>query len=160
MSRGNRNQQAARAGEYYIAAEINRRGANAVTLTGNAPQIDVLAWDNTGKRRINIQVKTRRAGSWPTSIREGRVSEEPDDESTFWIFVDLSGPRPGYFVVPDWWIRNDIASSHSEYLNKHGGVRPGNPDSLHHGIRLDRILGWRDRWDVLRIFPNTNDAGT
>lgn len=32
-----RNQQTARAGEYFVAPELNRRGANAVTFAGNMP---------------------------------------------------------------------------------------------------------------------------
>jgi hypothetical protein len=158
MTRGSRNQQTARGGEYFVAAEINHRGANAVTLTGNAPHIDVLAWDNQGTRRVNIQVKTRRSGSWHTSIREGGQSGENLDETTFWIFVDLSKQAPDYYVVPDWWIRNDIWKAHTAYLERHGGQRPGNPNSQHHGIRLDRIVEWKDRWDLLRIFPADNQT--
>jgi hypothetical protein len=155
MTRGSRNQQTARAGEYFVAAEINHRGANAVTLTGNVPHIDVLAWNDQGDRRVNIQVKTRRSGSWHTSVRQGSRTEEKNDETTFWIFVDLSKQSPEYCVVPDWWIRNDIHQAHEAYLERHGGQRPGNPDSQHHGIKLDRIVAWKDRWGLLDIFPRS-----
>ena len=43
MTTGARNQQIGRAGEHYVAAELNRRGTYAVTFTGNMPKIDVMA---------------------------------------------------------------------------------------------------------------------
>ena len=42
-SRGASNQQVARAGEHFVAAELNKRGAYAVTFAGNMPKIDLLA---------------------------------------------------------------------------------------------------------------------
>lgn len=38
-------QQVARAGEHFVAAELHRRGAYAVTFAGNMPDIDILASD-------------------------------------------------------------------------------------------------------------------
>lgn len=70
---GARNQQTARAGEYFVAAELNRRGAYAVTFAGNMPKIDIVA-SNVGRtREVSIQVKTRRSGTWQTSTEEGRT---------------------------------------------------------------------------------------
>lgn len=43
MATGARNQQTGRAGEHFVAAELNRRGAYAVTFAGNMPKIDVMA---------------------------------------------------------------------------------------------------------------------
>jgi hypothetical protein len=39
VSRGASNQQVARAGEHFVAAELNKRGAYAVTFAGNMPKI-------------------------------------------------------------------------------------------------------------------------
>ncbi len=39
-SRGSSIQQVAQAGEYFVAAERNKRGAFAVTVAGNMPKID------------------------------------------------------------------------------------------------------------------------
>lgn len=108
MATGARNQQTGRAGEHYVAAELNRRGAYAVTFAGYMPKIDVMA-SNTGRTRtVSIQVKTSRSGDWQTSIDEGRRCNPIDDETRFWIFVYLvpDNKPPEYFIVPDWWIRN------------------------------------------------------
>jgi hypothetical protein len=73
------------------------------------------------------------------------------------VLVDLRLAAPKYFVMPEWWIKNDIYDAHADYLAAHGGVRPGKPDSLHHAIPVARVDQWRDRWDVLGIF---GDDGT
>lgn len=152
---GARNQQTARAGEYFVAAEINRRGAYAVTFAGNMPKIDIVASNVSRTREASIQVKTRRSGTWQTSTDEGRRRQRPrQDEKGFWVFVDLAtdkGP-PIYYVVPDWWMRNDIYRAHRAYLKKHGGERAVNPRAKHHSIHLRRIAQWKNRWDVLKIF--------
>ena len=60
MPTGTQTQQTARAGEYYVAAELNRRGLHAVTFTGNMPNIDVMAHHpDRPQHPIYIQVKTK-----------------------------------------------------------------------------------------------------
>lgn len=154
MIRGGRNQQTARAGEYYVAAELNRRGAYAVTFAGNMPKIDILARDAKQNRTVSIQVKTRRAGTWQSSIAEGEKCKRRNNETAFWIFVDLSKDKnpPDFYVVPDWWMRNNIYESHNAYLIKHSGRRVVNPDSKHHAVGHRRLKKWKDRWDILKIF--------
>ena len=153
-SRGARNQQTARAGEYFVAAELNRRGAYAVTFAGNMPKIDVVASNVKRTREVNIQVKTRRSGSWHTSTDEGRRCRRNPGEKNFWILVDLgeASPAPSYYIVPDWWMRNDIFHAHRAYLRRHGGKRAINPQSKHHSIDIKRIAQWKDRWDILKLY--------
>ncbi len=80
--------------------------------------------------------------------------ESPLDETDFWVFVDLGDldVSPRYWVVPDWWMRNDIYEAHQAYLASHGGNRARNPDSTHHAIDERRLEAWEARWDVLGIF--------
>jgi hypothetical protein len=78
----------------------------------------------------------------------------PLDVVKFWVFVDLGEPNvvPRYWIVPDWWIRNNIYKAHQEYLSKHGGRRARNPDSKHHAIEEKRLSEWQGKWDILGIF--------
>ncbi|MDQ3907610.1 MAG: hypothetical protein M3268_04620 [Acidobacteriota bacterium] len=157
-SRGASNQQVARAGEHFVAAELNKRGAYAVTFAGNMPKIDLLACNSDQSRTVQIQVKTKRSGpSWHSSIVDCTPMEEPAnplDEKKFWVLVDLGGPNsmPRYWIVPDWWMRNDIYTVHQAYLSKHGGRRARNPDSKHHAIEEKGLAAWQDKWDILGIF--------
>jgi hypothetical protein len=85
--------------------------------------IDLLASDTEHKRIISIQVKTKTAGTWQTSIKHGKKQTKPDEVKQFWIFVDLGPEQPGYYVVPDWWIENDIDKEHKKYLKVAPGKR-------------------------------------
>jgi len=148
-------QQVARAGEHFVAAELHRRGAYAVTFAGNMPRIDMLASNASQTRVVQIQVKTSSAGGWQTSTKRGLHREEPsEEETTFWVFVELrkNVAPPEFYIVPEWWIQNDIYESHKEYLDKHGGVRPNAPQSTHHKIDGRRIAAWHDKWELLDIF--------
>src|SRR5437016_4726435 len=80
------NQQVARAGEHFVAAELHRRGAYAVTFAGNMPRIDILASNVGQTRTVMIQVKTMRSGSWQTTTRAGIPREAVPEELRFWIF--------------------------------------------------------------------------
>lgn len=151
-----RPQQVARAGEYFVAAEIHRRGANAVTLGGNMPDIDVLATNTEQTRTISIQVKAKSGTSpgWQTQTTRGRQRSPDPEETRFWILVDLGGvdSGPSYFVVPEWWMQNDIYEAFNEYIAKYGGHRPRTLDSKHHKIDRRRVEQWCGRWDLLGIF--------
>lgn len=156
--RGARNQQVGRAGEYFVVAELNKRGAFAVAFAGNMPKIDLMACDKDQNRTIHIQVKTKRGGrSWHSSIVGSKPTNPPAsplDETNFWVFVDLGDldAAPRYWIVPDWWIRNDIYHAHTAYLDRHGGQRASNPDSKHHAIDERRLIEWQARWEILGVF--------
>ena len=148
-------QQVGQAGEHFVAAELHRRGAYAVTFSGNMPNIDILASDVDQFRTVAIQVKTKTAGTWHTSILRGEVREEKADEDRFWILVDIGrDPEvpPAYWVVPEWWMLNHIHVRFRERIAVHGGARLRNPDSKHFAIVPKNVAEWRGRWDLLGIF--------
>ena len=138
--RGASNQQVARAGEHFVVAELNKRGAFAMSFAGNMPKIDLIACNRDQSRTIHIQIKSKRGGkTWHTNIREGKPMEPPTsplDEINFWIFVSLGevDASPEYWIVPDWWVRNEIYRAHKAYLETHGGKRARNPDSEHAAV--------------------------
>ena len=102
-------------------------------------------WDPA--RFVQHKALRRQAG------QRRKAPAAPTDEITFWVFVDLGGPdaAPRYWIVPDWWIRNDIAEAHQAYLDRHGGRRARNPDSTHHAIDEKRLADWQGKWDILGI---------
>jgi hypothetical protein len=146
-------QQVARAGELFVAAEIHRRGGYAVTFAGNMPGIDILASDIADQRRISIQVKTKTSGSWHArGSRDGIQRIEDPAESSFWVFVDLAPAFPTFYVTPRWWVQNDIWTAHTAYLEQYEREHGASRESDHHGILVQRVEQWRNRWDVLAIF--------
>ena len=154
-SRGASNQQVGRAGEYFVVAELNKRGAFAVPFAGNMPKIDIIACNDDESHTVYIQVKTKRGGkTWHSSIVGSQPKLPKPDESNFWAFVDLGSldEHPRFWIVPDWWIKNDIYSAHQSYLERHNGHQANNPDSTHHAIDEKRLSEWQGRWEILGVF--------
>ncbi len=76
-------------GEYFVAAELLRRGYSVGIAMGNSKAIDILAEKN-GKQFI-IQVKAifkKKNTGWP--MMKNKV-----DKSIFYVFVNLNGDVMG-----------------------------------------------------------------
>lgn len=82
-------------GEYFVAAELLRRGYTVGITMGNAKGIDILA-EKDGKQYI-IQVKAiykKKNVGWP--IMQDKVKKD-----CFYVFVNLKGDtmsEPEYFI--------------------------------------------------------------
>jgi len=146
-------QQVGRAGEHFVAAELHRRGAYAVTFAGNMPETDILAADAAQTRTVFIQVKTKAKGDWQTSTSRGRRRRSDPDERRFWVFVDLGPDAPSCYIVPEWWIQNEIYRTHEAYLDRQPDrQRPITPGSTHSKVTKTRIAKWQNRWELLGLF--------
>src|ERR1035437_6292230 len=83
-------------GEYFVAAELSRRGFMASVTLRNNDSIDIHASKLSDNKILAIQVKTNQFGgrSWPLS----KKAESIKSENLFYIFVALKGltERPEY----------------------------------------------------------------
>ena len=166
-----------RAGEHYVAAELNRGGAYASPFSGNVPGIDIVATNAARNRMVYIQVKTKHeGGNWQIGLNTGWLDIMPsncaedgscDKDCTpklqspiqgkkdhYWVFVSLlkeGGQR--YWIVPDDDVRNQLVRKrHLAYLAKHGGQRPGpKHNSLHHSFSDKELQEWSAGWDLLDL---------
>src|SRR5258706_9772559 len=101
--------QVGRAAEHYVVAEVHHRGGYAACFGGNMPEIDVMAADVEQRRTVTIQVKAKKGGrTWQTSTTRGRLRDPEETSTRFWIMVDLTPESPTFYVMPEWWIQNDI----------------------------------------------------
>ena len=142
-----------REGRRNVEIELLRRGAASVTPYGTRT-IYLQATNSNKTRTVQLRVKTKQKGNWHTTCDEAKPTDtplDPEDIRNFWVFVDFSSTLR-YWIVPDWWIRNDIHEAHQKYLNKHGGHRPKNDYSNHHSIDESRLENWQDKWEILGIF--------
>jgi hypothetical protein len=86
------------AGEYFVAAELYRRGYSVAITLGNAKAIDLFA--EKGSQTVNIQVKAirnRKSVGWP-------IMRDKIMDNVLYIFVCLNDPGipPQYFIcTPD-----------------------------------------------------------
>ena len=87
------------AGEYFVAAELSRRGYVASLTLGNTRGIDILASNSDATRSVGIQVKAIQG-----SGKEWMLNQKIESEvatNLFYVFVRLNDlASPEYFVVP------------------------------------------------------------
>jgi len=137
------------AGEYFVAAELSRRGYVASITLRNTRGIDLLASNLNATRTVGIQVKTNQ-----TDRREwilNKKAEADEAENLFYVFVRLNGTSaPSFHVVPRATVASSVRSSHQSWLRDPG--RKGRPH-VDNPMRKfkdleDEYLG---RWDLLEL---------
>lgn len=93
------------AGEYYVAAELYRRGYSVAMTLGNAKAIDLFA--ERGERTVNVQVKAirdKKSIGWP--IMRDRIID-----GILYVFVCLNAPGtpPNFFICTSVEARQNTA---------------------------------------------------
>ena len=95
--------QVGRAGELFVAAELNRRGINAALFMTNMPGVDIVAVFPNRKRIVTIQAKTKgpKSSAWQWNL-DTAEKEKWAERSCYMVLVDLVPPSPTYYVKPLW----------------------------------------------------------
>lgn len=162
MLRGRSNKIVGQTGEYLVAAELSRRGLICTTFTGNVPHFDIIASNESG-RHVSVQVKASKSGSWQfsnvtdfceISFKDKRqiVGKRKDCpvENLVVVFVNVTNDRNDQYYVLNWnELRDLLIKNHIDYLKKHDGVRPKNPDSLHVGLKELHLSPYSKKWEVI-----------
>jgi hypothetical protein len=117
------------AGEFYVAAELQRRGISAAVTYGNAKSADVVAFSISGEKTVVIEVKSTSQARW---VVGGKV---PPPSSKPWVFVHIpadAASAPRYYIALQSELHDILAPIGVEYRRKfrekHGveyGDRPG-----------------------------------
>ena len=85
-------------GEYFVAAELERRGFSATIALRNTEAFDILAINEETKKQFCIQVKTYEKKS---NKRVLNKKNEVIEDNMYYIFVNLNGTdNPDYYIVP------------------------------------------------------------
>lgn len=137
-------------GEYFVAAELSRRGFVASISLRNTRGIDILATNESASRSVTIQVKTSQR-SKPTWLLSEK-SETIASSDHFYVFVLLNGLRdvPSYFVVPSETVASYIRTRHRKWL-----AQPGRRGRKHVDSSMRKFEDpdghYRDKWELLRL---------
>lgn len=108
------------AGEYFVAAELTRRGYIASITLRNTKGIDILASNETASRQVGLQVKSSQRNS-----RAWMLSQKAEDyfaDNLFYAFVNLKTEqeRPDFFIVPSKIVAKSVKDSHAHWLKEPG----------------------------------------
>jgi hypothetical protein len=138
------------AGEYFVAAELSRRGCIASISLRNTRGIDILATNQAASRSITIQCKTNQSGGRTWMLSE--KSENFFAPDHYYVFVAL-GPateRPRFHIVPSETVAKFITDSHQEWLRTLGKGGRRHIDSAMRNFK-DPNDTFLDRWDLLGL---------
>jgi hypothetical protein len=118
------------AGEYFVAAELYRRGYSVAITIGNAKAIDLFA--ERGSQAASVQVKAirdKKSVGWP--IMRDRIAD-----GVIYVFVCLNEPgkAPDYFICTPEEARDNTA----QYATR--GIID---------LRKLRKPKYQERWDKL-----------
>lgn len=113
------------AGEYFVAAELSRRGYIASITLRNSRGIDLLCAAEGGDCAVRIQVKTNQ-GTKPQWMLSRKAEHQRDDD-LFYVFVSLHGLEgsPTYHVVPAAIVADHCRDTHAAWLQ--GSKSDGSP---------------------------------
>ena len=137
------------AGEYFVAAELSRRGYVASLTLRNTRGIDILVANVDATKSVGIQVKTKQ-GSKPEWMLS-QAAETDAAENLFYVFVRLHGlDRPEYNIVPRAAVAKYVREQFRTWLATpgRGGRRHKDNPMRTFGDSTDQ---YRDRWDLLGL---------
>ena len=138
------------AGEYFVAAELAKRGYIASINLKNTRGIDILASNKDASKSVGIQVKTTRYNVYYWMLNE--KAEDYYANNLFYVFVNLKGQsqRPDFFIVPSKVVARYIKRSHKKWLKK-----PSKSGKKHKDTPLrkfvDKKRAYLERWDILKL---------
>lgn len=138
------------AGEYFVAAELSRRGYVASVTLRNTRGIDILASNSDATRSVGIQVKTNqgRGAEW---ILNRKVEAMDLAENLFFVFVCLNEfDMPHFYVVPRQDVKTYTSELHAQWLSTPGRGGRARKDSPMRKFR-DPIGQYLARWDILGL---------
>ena len=115
--------------EYFVAAELSRRGLYASITLKNTPGIDILAADESGSRVFFIQVKSKKqmgkGGTKAWLLSKG--DESIIGKDFFYVFVNLNNKKfspPDIYIVPSKVVSSRIRENHRKFLEGGGKDTP------------------------------------
>lgn len=130
-------------GEYYVAAELERRGFTVAVPMSNVDNFDILARSKRTNKQYAIQVKTTTKNTWLLS----KKAETLYASDIFYVFVRIRGNDfPEFYIYESEYVANYVKEFHSSWLNTPGKNGKSHEDN---SLRSFKDLTNKDRWDLL-----------
>lgn len=136
------------AGEFFVAAELSRKGYVASFTARNTKGIDILAANTDATKTVGIQVKTNQGGKeWVLKAR----AEKDTAENLFYVFVRLRQEGlPDFYVVPRSEVAKYARDNHRSWLRT-----PGRSGQLHKDNDMRKFADptgvYKDGWNRLGL---------
>lgn len=137
-------------GEYFVAAELSKRGKIASITLRNTKGVDILCSNSEASKTIGIQVKTNRG-----SNRTWLLNQKAEDyfaENLFYVFVNLNDNQkhPEYFIVPSKKVASYCKNNHANWLKTPGKNGKKHKDGTMRKFN-DPNEKYLDKWNLLGL---------
>ena len=136
------------ASQYYVAAELCRRGIVAAVTMGGCPTTDILCTRLDGEGYAHLQVKTFRKGGSSCSV--GLKAEKNHGDNFFWVLVGLplnNNSSPDFYIIPSDEMQTHIKKCFELWAAQPG--RDGGTHDMNNSIRSVRVGSEnRDGWEI------------
>jgi hypothetical protein len=113
-------------GEYYVCAELGKRGILALLTPKNNPLFDIVAVTPNAKRTITIQVKTMSEGNMQGWKLGTDICVRKNNDLLYTILVRLSCKEPEFYIYEYDVLSEIVECLYSKYLlqpKRDGGQR-------------------------------------
>lgn len=147
------------AGEYFVVAELLKRGKVAALAPRNTPAFDILAADGPKTVRIRVKTKSEEYNVWQWMAKEdGTIFRQLVDSASddFVVMVNLrSGPvHSDCFVVPTLVVNEWLTSGFDEWVAAPGlKGKPHDPSNRMRQIPYPKYQSqlepYLEAWDTL-----------
>ena len=137
-------------GEYFVAAELSRRGYIASITLRNTRGIDVLCSNEDASKQVSIQVKTTKESNRAWLL--DKKAEAFISSSHFYVFVMLNKQdvKPDFFIVPSKIVAKFVKESHQKWLKGKSKTAKKRKDSSMRKFQ-DKEGKYLNRWDLLGL---------
>ena len=138
------------AGEYFVAAELSKKGYIASMMLKNTRGVDILATNKDASKSVGVQVKASRGNAKDWQLN--KKAENYHSRNLFYVFVNLRSEkeRPDFFIVPSKVVANYVKESHARWLKT--PRRDGKPHKDNERRKFRDSGGeYQERWDHLEL---------
>ena len=105
------------AGEYFVCAELCRKGYLALLTPKNNPLFDVIAATQDGSKTVSIQVKTRSIGNKQGWKLGKDITVKRNDPNLFVVLVNLEeAGLPDFYIYEYDSLANVVEQNYNTYI--------------------------------------------
>lgn len=138
-------------GEYYVAAELCRRGLIATITLKNMPGVDIIATDVDGKKSAIIQVKTRRIDNAKNDFPIASSPIRKKGRKFFYVFVSLEkDSQPDYYIIPQSIVAEYVEGEFQKWI-KADKKRKSKLRVLHNKALHSLFNKYHNNWSILGL---------
>ena len=145
------------AGEYYVMAELLKRGIVAALAPRNTPAFDILATKGDSTIKIRVKTKSQEISDWQWAAdKDGNIFRNMSKDGDFVVMVDLTEYTKNlkFYIIKTHKINGILEKGFDDWVNtpgKNGHIRdPENKKrNLSQKTYSDELSKCLNQWEKL-----------